>query len=147
MKDTVHTLTISAVPPPAVEIVWADAEPFFQRAVETTDGVYDIETVRRGLGTGEYVLWVVMDGTKIIAAGTTSIRNYPNAKALTIDWLGGERMPEWLEQSMSVMRSFAKDNGCDFVEGYGRKGWGRALQRFGFEPAYTVYRMELSDGR
>jgi hypothetical protein len=41
------------------------------------------------------------------------------------------------------MEAYARDNGCTHLEGYGRKAWGRWLQKYGWEPEYIAYRMEL----
>jgi hypothetical protein len=44
------------------------------------------------------------------------------------------------------MERYARDNGCTHIEGYGRKAWGRWLQKYGWKPAYIAYKMELTDG-
>jgi hypothetical protein len=146
MKDTVQQLQITVVPPAVVGVVWPDAKEMLLRAVEATRGVYDIDSVERGLASGEFVLWLVLDGTKPIAALTTRVCEYPNGRGLALDWIGGERMREWLPMVQTVMERYARDNGCTHLEGYGREAWGRWLQKYGWKPAYIAYRMELTDG-
>jgi hypothetical protein len=112
MKDVVQQIQITVVPPALVDVAWPDAKEMLLRAVKATRGVYDIGSVERGLASGEFVLWLVLDGTKPIAALTTRICEYPNGRGLALDWIGGERMREWLPMAQIVMERYAKDNGC-----------------------------------
>ena len=63
-----------------------------------------------------------------------------------MDWIAGERMAEWLPMAQETIERYARDNGCTHLEGYGRKAWGRALQKFGWKPDYIAYKMELKNG-
>jgi hypothetical protein len=146
MRDMVTQLHFSVVPPQVVDAVWPQAKELLTKAVDSSLGVYDIDSVYVGLMSGEYVLWVVLEDTGPIAAITTRVCDYPNGRGLALDWIGGERMSEWLPMVQEVMERYAKDNGCTHIEGYGRKAWGRWLQKYGWKPAYIAYRMELTDG-
>lgn len=145
MKDMTATLQISVVPPAVLDVVWPQTAPLLQKAIDTTRPRYDIDSVRAGLERSELLLWCVFDGTTPIAVMTTRIVEYPNSKALCLDWIGGERMKEWLPMAHDVMRRYGHDNGCTHLEGYGRKAWGRALQKYGWEPEYIAFRMELGE--
>ena len=46
----------------------------------------------------------------------------------------------------SKFEKFAKDCGCEHLEGYGRTAWKRILKKFNWEPDYIAYRMELNNG-
>lgn len=147
MKDELNKLQVTAVPTAAVDIVWADASPFLQGALDTTRGRYNMQTLRQLLYKGELVLWLVLDDGKPIAALTTRITDYPaGSRALAMDWIAGERMRDWLPMAHSLMSRYAKDNDCTHMEGYGRKAWGRWLRKYGWEPEYTAFRMDLNDG-
>ena len=57
----------------------------------------------------------------------------------------------WRSTKINVMGTqavleFAKDNNCTHLEGYGRKAWGRWLGKYGWNPEYIAYRMELNNG-
>ena len=80
---------------------------------------------------------------KIIAAFTTRLIQYPRRRALALDWVGGTQMKEWEDQLIDTMKRYGNELGCSHLEGYGRKGWGRALKKYGFYPEYIAYRMEL----
>ena len=95
----------------------------------------------------DIVLWIVVDHDKdddIIAAITTKLIEYPQGRSMAMDWIGGTRMKEWLPMTQEVISRYAKDHNCKYLEGYGRKGWGRWLGKYGWKPDYIAYKMELS---
>lgn len=146
MKDVTSQLHLSAVPTPVLDVVWPQAKELLNMAVVATNGVYDLDSVYSGLLSGEYVLWLVLDETTPVAALTTRICDYPRRRGLALDWIGGKRMAEWLPMVHDVMSQYARENGCTHLEGYGRKAWGRWLNKYGWEPAYTAFKLELTDG-
>ena len=94
-----------------------------------------------------YPLWIIVKDDVIVTALTTRVIQYPNKRGLAVDWVGGGNMVEVLALSQSTLRKCAEDNNCDHIEGYGRKAWGRCLEKYGWKPEYIAYKMELSDGR
>jgi hypothetical protein len=118
-------------------------------AIQTSKGKYHIDDIYEDLTKGFYDLWLIIDDEgddKVIAAITTRIISYPNKKAMAMDWVGGKRMAEWLPIALEKLESFAKDCGCEHLEGYGRTAWKRVLKKFNWEPDYIAYRMELNNG-
>ncbi len=124
--------------------MWKDVEEVLKKSVSTVKDKANMIDVLKGVFDDVYVLWVVMDEEdNIIAAFTTRLLVYPQRKGLALDWVGGTRMKEWEDQLINTMRRYANELGCSHLEGYGRKGWGRALKKYGFYPEYIAYRMEL----
>ena len=124
--------------------VWKDVEKILKKSVATAKDKSNTIDVLAGILNGVYVLWVVMDEEdSIIAAFTTRLLVYPQRKALALDFVGGTRMKEWNDQLIDTMRKYANELECSHLEGYGRKAWGRSLQKYGFYPEYIAYRMEL----
>ena len=116
----------TAVPKDALDIVWADASGLLNKAIHTSKGKYHIDDIYHDLTKGLYSLWLVIDDKgddKVIAAITTRIIEYPSKKAMALDWVGGKRMNDWLPLVLEKINSFAKDCGCEHLEGYGRKAW------------------------
>lgn len=137
-------MRVSLVPPEAVRHVWKDVEKVLKKSVATAKDKSETIDVLVGILNGTYVLWVVMDeDDSIVAAFTTRLIVYPQRKALVLDFVGGTRMKEWNDQLIDTMRKYANELGCSHLEGYGRKAWGRSLQKYGFYPEYIAYRMEL----
>ena len=137
-------MKVSLVPSKAVRHVWKDVEKLLKKSVATAKDKSGTIDVLAGILNGTYVLWAVMDeDDSIIAAFTTRLIVYPQRKALVLDFVGGTRMKEWNDQLIDTMRKYANELGCSHLEGYGRKAWGRSLQKYGFYPEYIAYRMEL----
>ena len=137
-------MKVSLVPSKAVRHVWKDVEKLLKKSVATAKDKSGTIDVLAGILNGTYVLWAVMDeDDSIIAAFTTRLIVYPQRKALVLDFVGGTRMKEWNDHLIDTMRKYANELGCSHLEGYGRKAWGRSLQKYGFYPEYIAYRMEL----
>ena len=132
------------MPQEAIGSVWKDVDGILKRAVDTVKDKSEVIDILTGVYEGMYVLWVVMnEDDKIIAAFTTRLIQYPRRRALALDWVGGTQMKEWEDQLIDTMKRYGNELGCSHLEGYGRKGWGRALKKYGFYPEYIAYRMEL----
>ena len=141
-------LRISLVPRDAVKLVWKEVDRVLEKSVATVENKSDMIDILDGVFDGTYALWVVMDeGDIVVAAFTTRLIVYPQRKALALDWVGGTRMREWADQMIETMTRYAGELGCEHLEGYGRKGWGRFFEKRGLYPEYIAYRMELSDGQ
>ena len=87
-----------------------------------------------------------MEEEEVIAAITTRIIEYPGKRAMAMDWIGGSKMGKWLPVAQETLERFARDNNCTHLEGYGRKAWGRWLGKYGWNPEYIAYRMEIENG-
>ena len=136
-------ITFAAVPPDRVDRIWPLARPHLEKAAITTNGLFSIDDIERGVVAGEILLWVVMQGGGVIAAVTTKVIHYPRRSALAIDWVGGSKIKEGIDDFHSMLVDFAKRNGCSHLEGYGVRAWGRLLSDRGWKQAYITYRMEL----
>ena len=139
-------MMISAVPKEALGAVWADVARVMDKSVETSNGKYHIDDLYHGIQNNLYVLWVIREKEKVIAAITTRIIEYPGKRAMAMDWIGGSKMGKWLPIAQETLERFAKDNNCTHLEGYGRKAWGRWLGKYGWNPEYIAYRMEIKNG-
>jgi len=140
-------LTFGAVPPEHVALVWPDAETLLAPAIATAGGRYMPADIYEQLKTGELLLWIAAEDMVPVAAITTRIARYPQFRALSMDWIGGSRMKDWLPLAHETLLRYAEQNDCTQFEGYGRKGWSRWLRKFGWEPEYIAYRMDLDHGR
>jgi hypothetical protein len=137
---------IAAVHPQALDTVWKDMETMLEPAVATVKGKFSVNGIRDGILNGSLVLWMVWENDKPSAFYTTRIIDYPERRAMALDWLGGSGMKRWMDKVLDNFEAHARNNGCSHLEGYGRPAWGRVLKRRGWEPEYVAYRMELSDG-
>jgi len=138
-------MIVSAVPPRYLSEIWRPVRQHLEGAVRTADKKYHVDDIYREVDSGYYGLWIVIDpeDDAIIAAFTTRIIQYPNRKAIALDWVGGIRMKEWIDLVLDEITEDAKDMGCRHLEGYGRKAWGRWLAKRGWNQAYIAYEAEI----
>jgi len=140
-------MMITAVPMEGVDIVWEDVTKVLEKSVATSAGKFEIEDLKKDLQEGVLVIWLIMEGRDVIAAITSRVIEYPGRRAMALDWVGGSQMRKWLPLALNTLQKYAADCGCKHLEGYGRKAWGRILQRYGWQPEYIAYRMELGNGQ
>jgi len=116
-----------------LDAVWPLAAPLLEPAVGLSEGRYDMDAVRASLDKRHSLLWVVYaDSLDVVAAFTTREARYPCASFLSVDFLGGGQMNEWVSKADEVLSNFARDAGLAGVEMVGRKGWAKALGAFGW---------------
>ena len=147
MKDVRTGLMFTPVPTDYLDAVWSSVAKVLKKSVGTAKGKYEVDDVYDCIAKDDIVLWIVVDHDKdddIIAAITTKLIEYPQGRAMAMDWIGGTRMNEWLPMAQETIAKYAKDHNCKYLEGYGRKGWGRWLGKYGWKPDYIAYKMELS---
>ncbi len=143
-------MIFTAIPREALDVVWQDVASMLAKAVATSNGKFHIDDIYRDIENGTYSLWLAIDkeleGNKVVAGITTRIIAYPNKKSLAMDWIGGNRMSEWMPLAMEKLTKFAQDCDCCALEGYGRKAWGRVLKKYNWKPDYIAYKMEIDNG-
>lgn len=139
-------MIITLIPRDAIETVWPDAAELLKPSVRVQKETFHIVDLYELCINGYYNLWMVFDeDNTAVAAITTRVIRYPNRKSLSMDWIGGTRINEWLPMAQDVLSSYARDMNCKQMEGYGRKGWGRILQKHGWGQNYIAWRMELDE--
>lgn len=135
---------ISIVPTERIPYIWNDVAPILERAVKTTPNTFDIDSLLDVLLHNQQQLWIVFDENNTIHASfTTYIVLYPLCKILGVPFVAGKNMREWIDQALSILETYAKENGCGGIEGYGRRGWTRQLGSHGWKPEYIVYQKML----
>lgn len=132
------------VRPDLIDGVWPVLRPMFEKPVALSQDRLAVDDIYDGAKSGAYLLWIVIsDNSVIIATFTTRISTYPRRRAMCIDFLAGSKMDQWLETVSSTISEHAVKCDCDLIEGYGRKGWQRTLEKFGWRLAYPTYHKDL----
>jgi hypothetical protein len=109
--------------PAVLEVYAAEFDrcaPLIERALEYTEGCYDLGDVRNAVLSGRMQLW---PGDR--SAMVTELVHYPSRKGLIVTFAGGEFAE--LDRMKEKVRAFAVENGCDFWATHGRPGWARKL--------------------
>ena len=139
-------MIFTAIPQEHALIVWPNVAGLLSKATKTTNGKFNKMNILDELLDRTIELWVVYDeDNKPVAAVTTRVVPYEKFNALSVDWVGGNRMSEWIDLVLKTLTAYAKDKDCSSLAGYGRKAWSKVLAKYGWEQDYIAYKMELKD--
>jgi len=132
---------IGGVMPEQLLTVWPKVEPILARVVKPQTG-YDLESVLTGLQLGMMQLWVIGD---FLAVVVTTIQTRPLHNVLFMQFVAGTDMDSWLDDWITLVDEFARQQGCAAIEFGGRKGWNRRLARSHpeYKPILTIFRREF----
>ena len=137
------TYKIKPVHPEILPQVWHLIGPILDKAISLTPERVSLDDILTEIRHGEYLVWAVIRGEEIIAALTTRISQYPQARVLAIDFVAGKSLRQWMPQALEILERHAQGLGCIALEGYGRPAWGRVLEKFEWQPYFTVYKKDL----
>lgn len=112
-------------------------------AVERQAHNASMKDIAQDIITGGSLMWVVHIGDTLVAAITTCVVKHPRRTNLKIEFIGGSRMSEWIDEGIKTLANVATDAGLDALEADGRKGFEKISQKVNFKPIYTHYEMEL----
>ena len=126
---------------------WDRIEPLLNKAVKLDADTYGIESLKLALEQGTtYSVWVAYDdedSRNILGAITTRILKVASGKrGISIDFIGGTRMRDWIDIGHETIENLAKYNNCSFIQGYGRRAWEK-YNKFGWKKLHTTYRKDL----
>lgn len=68
---------------------------------------------------------------------------YPQKRALNISYAAGEGYLRHLDSIIPVLSRLAKALDCSEITCYGRRGWEKALSKYGAKVRYTVLALEV----
>ncbi len=126
---------IKMIDPAELYLVWDIAKEEIKRPLGLFDYGSDLDDIRDDIMTGHRQLWQIGDDAWAI----TSLSNTNQFRTLDIQLLAGSNMDQWLESFFERMQEFGKEWNCKYMDGFGRKGWARKLEQFGFKPySYDV---------
>lgn len=139
------TYQVRGVPHQIVEHMWKFAEPYVKRALDHTHGeISHLDILSRCLNR-DIQLWMIYDGQRIVGAGTTEIVMYPQMKVCRIITLAGAEFDGWMHFAHDIIEAWARDQGCDAMEAYTRKGFVPKLHGIGYRHKYSVCHKSLKE--
>jgi hypothetical protein len=117
------------VPIDEIDQVWDKVKDLIKK---TSDEILNENDIYQYLIDGTYRLWLIIDNSnnKFVSAGTTCIMIHPNHIACRIVTLGGTKLEDYYQSSLKYVENWAKQEGCDFMEVFGRRGWAKILKDY-----------------
>tara|TARA_R100000808_G_C2079577_1_gene103958 strand:+ start:202 stop:618 length:417 start_codon:yes stop_codon:yes gene_type:complete len=119
------------VPPKDVLELWPEIQPLLDKALAY--GIEDVtaQDLLPAIEESKAYLWIGVDGYNIECVVLGELVEYPRKKSFYIHaWAtkSGHQFDEFMELFEGSVITFAKINGCDFIEAKVRKGLAKKLK-------------------
>ena len=124
------TPTLLIVNPRDIPYLWNQVKPLIDKALKHGSGEVTSNDLLKLLLEGQNELWCGIDQTGVTSAGITEIVTYPQKRILRIiTWAtrSGKDQELWTGALSNVER-YARQNQCELLEAYARKGLARKLK-------------------
>ena len=125
-----------------IETWWSLVEEYLITALEYGLGEYSIGDIKKSCKSKDMQLWVKM-GREVKGAFVTKIAKYPQKNLLCVILLGGDEFQEWRDEADALLNAFGKENNCEYIELFGRKGWGRVLKDIDYKEITRLFAKEI----
>jgi hypothetical protein len=126
----------------SVEVWWPLVEEYLITALEYGLGEYSIGDIKNSCISKDMQLWVKI-GKETKGAFVTKIAKYPQKNLLVVILLGGDEFQEWRDEADAVLNAFGKQHNCEYVELFGRKGWGKMLKDIDYKEVTRLFAKEI----
>lgn len=128
---------------------WEIAEPFIKQALDKTNIThFSTDHVLEKIKEDHLALFVILDSENTkdaLGAYTVSIIEHPLEKIATIVHLGAENLDDAVA-CYPKMVAYAKENGADKLNIYGRRGWEPTVRKLGFKPILVCFEQDVPHG-
>jgi hypothetical protein len=128
----------------SVEVWWPLVEEYLNTALEYSLGEYSIDDIKNACISKNMQLWVKI-GKQAKGAFVTKIAKYPQKNLLIVILLGGDEFQEWRDEADALLNAFGKQNNCEYVELFGRKGWGKMLKDINYKEQTRLFAKEINN--
>lgn len=135
------------IPAPLVGTMWHYAEPYVKRALDHTSGELSAADFRRLAEQRDVQLWLISCGERVVGAVTTEIISYPHRKHCRVITLAGSRFSDWINICDNTLSGWAREQGCDALEAYVRKGFVQKLSDLDYRHKHSIVVKELGDAK
>ena len=144
MVELEEDVALTGIRHDMVEAIWEKAKPHLEKALEHSDGEFEINDVLKFLLDRAMQLWVLYDTSThdVVMAGCTEIVVYPNKKICRVVLMGGLSMNLWQSQT-TAFEEWAREQGCTQMETLARKGLAKKLTKLDYRQVYQVCRKDI----
>ena len=127
-----------------IEGWWPLVQEYLIAALEYGLGEYSIEDIKKSCKSKNMQLWVNFDREGVQGAFITKISMYPQKNILCVLLLGGNEFMKWRDEADALLNAFGKENNCEYVELFGRKGWGKILKDIDYKEQTRLFAKEIT---
>ena len=126
----------------SVEAWWPLVEEYLNAALKHGLGEYSTSDIKSACISKNMQLWVKID-KEVQGAFVTKISKYPQKNILCVLLLGGKEFIKWRDEADALLNAFGKENNCEYVELFGRKGWGKVLKDINYKEQTRLFAKEI----
>lgn len=121
-------MAVYPVPLDELHSILPAASAYIQKCAAITDGAKTYGFFVSKIASGEWLMWVVYDGSELKAVAGTTIWQRPDGKlGLDITFLGGDGIATWCEELLTAITKYARENGTFAMVATARPGMKVAL--------------------
>lgn len=128
--------------PEHIDLVWsAVGKHIACFGKEWLDKHEDLDNINDRIRNGSLDLWLMAEasGTKdLLAVGICEWSKTPKRNIYYINWCGGDKVGEFLHAGLEMCERYACLAGAHEIRLEGRKGWQRALLKYGYTPVVQM---------
>ena len=128
----------------SVEAWWPLVEEYLNAALKHGLGEYSTSDIKSACISKNMQLWVKID-KEVQGAFVTKISKYPQKNILCVLLLGGKKFITWRDEADALLNAFGKENNCEYVELFGRKGWGKMLKDIDYKEQTRLFAKEINN--
>lgn len=139
-------MNITLVPVNMVDFMFPMCEYHLQRVVDVSHGDLCLEGMKKELLEGKSGLLVVTDGDDLVAAITATVSvMMTGLRVLYLPAIAGDRLDEWMDDMLVILKDLAKVYNCTEIRGSGREGWAKVLKQRGFKHCHTTLNWQIGE--
>lgn len=127
-----------------LDYIWYKLEPYIEKALAHSDNKFNLDSIGRECREGNYLAWMVYNSQEITGCLITELLQYPCSRRLSVLLLAADDFSD-VVCDIDRFRTWAKQNGADAIECYGRPGWEKLLKDHDFQKIHTLLRMKVDD--
>ena len=128
----------------SVEAWWPLVEEYLNSALKHGLGEYSTSDIKSACISKNMQLWVKID-KEVQGAFVTKISKYPQKNILCVLLLSGKEFMTWRDEADALLNAFGKENNCEYVELFGRKGWGKVLKDINYKEQTRLFAKEINN--
>ncbi len=122
---------------------WPVVYSWIEDACENGDGWWTVNKLIPLLCEGRAVLWVLEDKHEPVAAVITAIADWDGQRVAEIIATGGAGVIGALNDELSKVEDWAREQGASEIMFRGRRGWARVYKPHGYEEIAVTMRKAL----
>ena len=126
-----------------IEGWWPLVQEYLIAALKYGLGEYSIEDIKKSCKLKNMQLWVNFNKEGVQGAFITKVSVYPQKNILCVLLLGGNEFMKWRDEADALLNAFGKEKNCEYVELFGRKGWGKILKDINYEEQTRLFAKEI----